>query len=314
MKAGAGARGGQRLCLLEEALERRAMGGPFSGPLIADGATGTVLAAMNGGDYSRLALLPLEKPEYLRSLHRAYLGAGADLIETATFMADAHSLSQLPGCAGSAAELAYRCGKAAASVAVDEARHAEHSLGMRKWVAGSVGPGADTAEAYIPLIRGLVDGGVDFILIETIQNTARMQAALEAAASGRGGRGIAIALSAAVDSAGQLCPGTGLREFAASALLWKPLFIGLNCGLGPQSLQKPLTELARLSDLPLSFMPSAGIPEEASGRPPRWPLDPDAFAEESAAVIKQTEPAIVGGCCGTTPMHILRLAAALKSS
>ncbi len=328
MKEETRTRDGRRLGLFQEALERAAIGGPFSWPLIADGATGTVLASMSGVVYSRLALLPLEKPEYLRALHRAYLGAGADIIETATFMADVQSLETLPGRSAPASELAYRIGKAAASIALEEALHAEHTLGVHKWVAGSIGPGmpvrpgisqASQIEAYLPLVRGLADGGADFILIETINSIPRMNAVIEALAAPGGGRGIPFALSATVSSRGWLASGdsqaseTGISDFVAAALPAGPLFIGLNCGAGPASLESALADITARCELPLSFMPSAGIPVNGADGQPRWPLSPDEFAHSMEGIIRRHRIAIAGGCCGTTPMHILKLSTAVRT-
>lgn len=288
------------------------------GCLIGDGSTGSALAALAGGEDERLALFPLERPDLVSSLHRSYLEAGSDVVETATFTASARSLAKL---GTSFAPLAYRVNLEAARLARAAAEEAEATSGRPRWVAGSIGPGdappslgassyAELKASYLPQARGLADGGADFALLETCQDPLQIKAAIAALRDPEGGRGLPFAVSATVDSRGLLLAGSDIDALVAIVSPFSPLAIGLNCSGGPDELEAPLARLAAISAFPLSLMPNAGLPREEGGRTV-WPLGPEAFAAKVEALARRYGVALSGGCCGTFPAHIASLAARL---
>jgi 5-methyltetrahydrofolate--homocysteine methyltransferase len=296
----------------------------FSGVIaVADGSTGTALEALAPGLGERAALLPLENPTLLESLHAAYFAAGSALVETATFTASACGLERLAGAAGAEerdpSELAYRVNRAAAETAVRAARAA--AAGLRRWVAGSMGPGdeppslgaatwAKLRDSYVPQARGLADGGADLALVETCQDPLQAKAAIAALAAPEGGRGLPFIVSATVDGRGRLLAGTSIEAFVAIMAPFRPLAIGLNCSGGPDELEGPLAELSAISPFPICFMPNAGLPRSVDGRT-SWPVGPSEFGSKVAALARRYGVAIAGGCCGTGPEHIRSLATAL---
>lgn len=298
--------------------------------LLADGSTGTALEAMAPelAASGRLALLPLERPDLVESLHDAYFAAGSDLVETATFSASARDLARFAGGhPGGAAALCYGVNRAAAAIAARSARRAEaqgpggsgregDSLRSRL-VAGSIGPGdappslgastyAELFESYLPQARGLADGGADLAIVETCQDPLQIKAALAALGSPEGGRGLPFIVSATVDGRGRMLAGADIAAFVAIAAPFGPLALGLNCSGGPDELEVPLAELAALSPFPLCLMPNAGLPC-SSGGCTTYPFGPELFAAKVEALARRFGLAVAGGCCGTTPAHIAAL-------
>ncbi len=332
----------ERRGALEAALAAALGEAPSARPLLADGATGTQLDALLGDEAAdRRELVPLERPEVTKAVHEAYLKAGADVIKTATFNANARSLARLAarfdgkgntagddGTDGAdglegAAGLARRLNAAAASIARAAADEAFRADGRIRWVAGSIGPGADAPSlggasygelkaSYLPQCLGLIEGGADLALIETIQDTLQCKAAVAALSeAGRGlGRRLPFVASATVDARGRLLSGADAAAFAAIVEPLGPLALGLNCSGGPEELGRAFAELARAASVPLSIMPNAGLPRSSGGRA-TWPLGPEAFAERTAALARGAGAAIAGGCCGSGPEHIAALARAL---
>lgn len=293
--------------------------------VVADGSTGSVLESLSGLHGEALALLPLSRAEVVEALHGAYFAAGSDLVETATFQANAQGLEgaarrgvELDGAAcHDASEIAYR-------VNLEAARAARRAAGdsPSRWVAGSMGPGdrppslgastwAGLKASYLPQARGLADGGCDLALIETCQDPLQAKAAVAALADPHGGRGLPFIVSATVDASGRLLAGTSIAAFVAIMAPFRPLAIGLNCSGGPAELAPSLAELADLSPCPLCFMPNAGLPREEGGTT-LWPLGPAEFAALVADLARRHGVSVVGGCCGTGPEHLARLSALLK--
>jgi len=299
---------------------------------LADGSTGTALEALApevaaGG---RLALVPLERPDILEALHKAYFDAGSDLVETATFSASARDLEPYAegwaggagGCWHSGAEaLSYAVNKAAAGLAAKAARNAGTG-GRRGLVAGSMGPGdappslgsstyAELLASYLPQARGLADGGADLAIIETCQDPLQIKAAIAALRSPKGGRGLPFIVSATVDGRGRMLAGTDIAAFVAIVSPFAPLALGLNCSGGPDELASSLEELAALSPYPICFMPNAGLPCSVNGCT-SYPFGPEIFARKVEVLARRFGLAIVGGCCGTGPAHIAALHARLS--
>ncbi|HWR10797.1 MAG TPA: homocysteine S-methyltransferase family protein [Rectinemataceae bacterium] len=297
---------------------------------LADGSTGTALEALApevaaGG---RLALVPLEHPDILEALHKAYFDAGSDLVESATFSASARDLEPyaegwLGGAGGwnSGAEaLSYAVNRAAAGLAAKAARNASTGE-RRRLVAGSMGPGdappslgsstyAELLASYLPQARGLADGGADLAIIETCQDPLQIKATIAALRDQKGGRGLPFIVSATVDERGRMLAGTDIAAFVAIVSPFAPLALGLNCSGGPDELESSLEELTALSPFPICFMPNAGLPCSVDGCT-SYPFGPEVFARKVEALARRFGVAIVGGCCGTGPAHIAALHARL---
>ena len=259
-------------------------------------------------------MLNFTHPELIRSIHEAYIEAGADIIETNSFSANALSQAEY-GCAPKAQEMA----RAAARIA----REAADAAPRKVWVAGSIGPTThslslapdvdrsawrpysfdDFVKAFRGQIKGLVEGGVDCLLLETGFDALNTKAMLYAAADWK----IPVMVSAASsDRSGRTLTGQTLEAYFTSVETAGLLAFGLNCSLGPRDMQPLLEEVSRFAPVPVICYPNAGLPDELG----RYTLG----AEEMAAAVEPMLPYvnIIGGCCGTTPDHIralVRLAA-----
>jgi 5-methyltetrahydrofolate--homocysteine methyltransferase len=310
--------------------------------LVLDGAMGTMIQGhrLDEADYrgERFAdwpsdlrgnndLLSLTRPEVIRAIHDEYLGAGADIVGTNTFNAQRISLADY-----GMEDLAYDMNRAAAGLAraaCDEftAREPERP----RYVAGALGPTNRTAsispdvndpgrrnvtfdqlvEAYLEQARGLVDGGADLLLVETIFDTLNAKAAifaLETLFEEHGRRWPVVISGTITDASGRTLSGQVTEAFWNSVRHARPLAVGLNCALGAKELRPYLAELSRLADCFVSAYPNAGLPN-AFG-------EYDEAAEETATVVGEFGASglvnLVGGCCGTTPAHVAAVAAAVE--
>ena len=323
-----------RIQPLLDALEQRI--------LILDGAMGTMIQAYKLGeaDYrgERFAdhpcdlkgnndLLVLTRPGIIRDIHIAYLEAGADILETNSFNANAFGLGdyQLQG-------LVYEVNAAAARVAreaVDQV--ARREPGRPRFVAGVLGPTPVTASVsrdvndpgardvsfdqlvatYTEATRGLVDGGADLILVETIFDTLNAKAALYALEVFFQDHGLRlpVMISGTIpDVSGRLLSGQTPEAFYNSLRHARPLSMGLNCALGPAELRQYVEEMARISEFPVSAHPNAGLPN-AFGE---YDETPESMAAHIGEWARSGFLNIVGGCCGTTPAHISAIAEAVE--
>ena len=266
--------------------------------------------------------LVLTRPDIISEIHEKYLTAGADIISTDSFNANAISLAEY-GLAEYAGEIARRAAEIAREVAD---RFTARNPHKPRFVAGSVGPTSKTssiatnvehpetrevsfeqlAEAYKVQIEGLVAGGADLILIETIFDTLNAKAALHALQeiSCTRERAIPVMLSGTLaDTSGRMLSGQTVEAFYASVAHAKPLSIGFNCAYGAKQLMPFLERLAAVSDYPISAHPNAGLPNIDGG----YDQTPEEFACEVEEYMRHGLVNIVGGCCGTTPEHILQL-------
>ena len=317
---------------LEEALRRRI--------LVLDGAMGTMVqtyglteAEYRGNllaDHPRpLAgnndLLCLTRPEVVGEIHRAYLSAGADIIETNTFTATRISMADY-----GVEDLAYELNRAAAEIAKTAA--ADHSTPERpRFVAGVLGPMnrtasisprvddpgfrdvtfSELADAYEEQVRGLLAGGVDLLMAETIFDTLNAKAALFAVSRVLEEEGIDVPLMISgtiTDQSGRTLSGQTPEAFYNSVRHGRALSIGLNCALGPDLLRPYLQELSEVCETRVSCHPNAGLPNELGG----YDLSPEAMATTLGEFARSGFLNIVGGCCGTTPDHIRAIAAAVE--
>ena len=268
-------------------------------------------------------LLCLERPEQIKEIHKAYLDAGADIISTNSFNANGismedYGLQKYPG-------LIKEINRAAASIA----KECVEKASVRRWggkalVAGSVGPTNRTAsmspevgdpayrnvtydmlfESYSEQIEGLVEGGIDIILFETVFDTLNLKAGLDAANSVMDniGRELPIMISATIsDKSGRTLSGQTLAAFVTSIEEYDNVVsLGLNCSFGPSDIISYVKELGNLTRHFVSCHPNAGLPN-AMGE---YDETPESFSSHVEMMLRDGSLNIVGGCCGTTPDHI----------
>ncbi len=275
-------------------------------------------------------LLCLTQPQIIRAIHKEYLAAGARIIETNTFNAQRVSLADYE-----MQEYAYEVNVAAARLAREAVTEyaAEQGLSTEHFfVAGAIGPMNKTlslspdvnrpgyraitfdevADAYLEQIRGLVGGGADILIVETIFDTLNAKAAIYAISryfSESGGERLPVMISGTItDASGRTLSGQVLEAFYISVMHADPVSIGLNCALGARQMRPHIEELASIAACYVSCYPNAGLPN-AMG-------EYDELPEETAAIVGEFAANgwvnIVGGCCGTTPAHIAAIAAEMK--
>ncbi|MFC3031917.1 homocysteine S-methyltransferase family protein [Pseudoalteromonas fenneropenaei] len=264
-------------------------------------------------------LLSLTQPEVIRDIHRQYLAAGADIIETNTFNSTTISMEDYDMAALSR-EINLESAKLARAVC-DEFTAQDPS--KPRYVAGVLGPTSKTCsispdvndpgyrnitfdqlvEAYIESTLALMEGGADLILIETIFDTLNAKAAAFAVeeAFERAGQSLPVMISGTItDASGRTLSGQTTEAFYNSIRHIKPISIGLNCALGPDLLRPYVEELSRVCETFTSVHPNAGLPNEFG----EYDLEADDMAKEIVDWGKEGFINIVGGCCGTTPEHI----------
>ena len=323
----------RRLAALERLLAERI--------LVLDGAMGTMIQghSLTEADFrgerfrdhpSDLRgcndLLCLTRPDVIGGIHRQYLAAGADLIETNSFNSTSIALADY-----ALAPIARELNRAAASVARAAADEAEAAQpGHFRYVAGAIGPTNRTASlspdvndpghrnidfdtlatAYGEAVEGLVEGGADLLLIETIFDTLNAKAAIFAVEEcfERWGARLPVIISGTVvDQSGRTLSGQTVEAFWLAVAHARPIAVGLNCALGAKALRPHLQELARVAPVRVSVYPNAGLPNAFGG----YDESPAQLAEVIADFARQGLVNIVGGCCGTTPAHIRAVAEAV---
>lgn len=268
-------------------------------------------------------LLNITQPEIVIGIHMEYLEAGADILETNTFSSTVIAQADY-----GMESLAYELNVEAAKCA----REAIRRFGKQAWVAGAIGPLNKTlslspdvnnpgyravsfdevVEAYYEQVKGLVDGGVDLLLIETIFDTLNAKAAIYAIKKyfrDTQKEPLPVMISGTItDNSGRTLSGQTLEAFYTSVMHAKPLSIGLNCALGAKEMRPHIEELSQLASCFVSAYPNAGLPN-AMGEYDEHPEDTAHYLEEWA---KEGFVNIVGGCCGTTPDHIRHIAQEVK--
>lgn len=274
-------------------------------------------------------LLCITQPRIIIDIHKQYLNAGADIIETNTFSSTSIAMADYE-----MQELAYELNVAAAKCAKTaiEEYNAETGNIVPKFVAGSIGPLNKTlslspdvnnpgyraltfdeaANAYYEQIKGLIDGGSDLILIETIFDTLNAKAAIFAAKKYFRQHNIELPIMISgtiTDASGRTLSGQTLEAFYISISHANPLSVGLNCALGAKEMRQHIEELSQIASCYTSAYPNAGLPN-AMGEYDEHPSDTGHFIEEWA---KEGFVNIVGGCCGTTPDHIKHIAEHVKN-
>ena len=311
--------------------------------LIIDGAMGTMIQRykLTEADYrgerfkawqsdvkGNNDLLSLTQPQIIEEIHKQYLEAGADIIETNTFNAQRVSLADY-----NMQELAYEINFKAAKIAKKVATEfTKANSDNPRFVAGAIGPMNKTlslspdvnnpgyravtfdevTSAYYEQVKGLVEGGVDVLLIETIFDTLNAKAAIYAIKKyfrDAKQHELPIMISGTItDASGRTLSGQTLEAFYISVKHAKPLSIGLNCALGAKEMRNHIEELSQIAGCYTSAYPNAGLPN-AMGEYDEQPDETAHFIEEWA---REGFVNIVGGCCGTTPEHIKHIAEQVK--
>jgi 5-methyltetrahydrofolate--homocysteine methyltransferase len=309
--------------------------------LILDGAMGTMIQTYGFGEAEfrgeRFAqwdhelrgasdVLCLTQPDAIREIHAAFVAAGADVIETNTFNAQAISLADY-----GLEDLTYDINVAAARLVREAIDAAPDS--RPRFIAGSMGPTNATASlspdvnnpgyrtrtfedfraAYYDQARGLLDGGADLLMVETIFDTLNSKAALFAIEQLFEERGVRVPLIISVtvtDASGRTLSGQTVEAFWNSIAHTRPDVVGVNCALGADLMRPYVEELAGIADCFISCYPNAGLPNEFG--------EYDESPEQMAATLGEFAQAgwlnMVGGCCGTTPAHIAAIAAAVEGA
>ncbi len=276
-------------------------------------------------------LLSITRPDVIEAIHTEYLNAGADIIETNTFSSTAIAQADYD-----MQSLAYELNVAAASCAknaIDNFTGNRHqATGKSQFIAGAIGPLNKTlslspdvnnpgfrtvtfdevANAYYEQVRGLVDGGVDLLLIETIFDTLNAKAAIYAIKKyfrDTKQKELPIMISGTItDASGRTLSGQTLEAFYISVSHANPLSVGLNCALGAKEMRPHIEELSEIAACYTSAYPNAGLPN-AFGEYDEQPEETAHIIEEWA---REGFVNIVGGCCGTTPEHIKHIAEQVK--
>jgi len=323
----------QRFSVLESQLKERI--------LFLDGATGTMIQQyeLNEADFrgerfkdwpsdlkGNNDLLSITQPQIIQSIHRQYLEAGADIIETNTFSATTIAMADYK-----MEELAFELNVASARVARETADEVEEKDGIPRFVAGVIGPTNRTAsispdvndpgfrnvsfdelvDAYYDATRGLVEGGADILLIETIFDTLNAKAAIFAVKKYFDDNDVEypIMISGTItDKSGRTLSGQTTEAFYNALNHADPISIGLNCALGADELRAYIKELSNISSCAVSAHPNAGLPNELGG----YDESPEQMAEQLEEWAESGFINIIGGCCGTSPDTIRAIKAAIE--
>jgi 5-methyltetrahydrofolate--homocysteine methyltransferase len=294
--------------------------------LVVDGAMGTSLQSLEltaadfGGREGWIDGLVLHRPDLVAGVHRSFLEAGCDVVETCTFQSTRPRLAEW-----GAAERTHELNAAAAALArsvCDELASPERP----RFVAGSMGPTgflpssddpslgaitfAELVEAFREQVRGLVEGGADLLIIETAQDILEVKAAVHGARRAFADLGGAVPIQAQVtlDTSGRMLLGTDIGAVLAILEGLRVDVVGLNCSTGPEHMREPMRYLCEHTRLPVACIPNAGLPQNVEGRAV-FPLQPVPMAEALTALVREHGVNVVGGCCGTTPDHVRELVA-----
>jgi 5-methyltetrahydrofolate--homocysteine methyltransferase len=308
--------------------------------LVFDGAVGTSIQALNltpddyHGHSGCIEYLNKSRPEVVAGIHAEYFQAGAQVVETNTLGGAEHTLAE-HGLGKECVDINRRAARLACRVAGDFFTRRNPRL-----VAGSVGPGsklpslcqisfAELVASYQPQVLGLLQGGVDMLIVETCQDLLQVKAALAAIHDVfvRRRKTVPVIASVTITDSGQMLAGSDIATVLAALEPMVVEAIGLNCGHGPQGMAAATWYLADHSSKLLSVMPNAGLPRmrkgvrgqgsgvmgrQKSGPKLTWELGPAQFAEQMKALAKEPGVNIIGGCCGTTPEHIRQLVQAIE--
>jgi 5-methyltetrahydrofolate--homocysteine methyltransferase len=292
--------------------------------LVMDGAMGTMLqqASLSASDFGGDQYegcnenLNLTAPSVISTIHQEYLQAGADIIETNTFGGTSIVLDEY-----GIGFKAYEINKVGAQIAVQAAELASTEEWPR-YVAGSMGPTTKTlsvtggvsfdqlASAYEEQAIGLIDGGVDLLLLETSQDMLNVKAGFVGIqrAFEKTGKTLPLMISGTIEPMGTTLAGQSIESFYISVEHMHPIAVGLNCATGPEFMQDHIRSLSGMASTSVICYPNAGLPDEEG----HYHETPDSLAKKLADFAEHGWLNIVGGCCGTTPEHIKAISQAVE--
>src|SRR5438132_2263773 len=291
--------------------------------VIFDGATGTNLQQRELGadDFGGPALegcnevLAVTRPAVIGDLHRSFFEVGVDAVETDTFGAFPIVLSEY-----GIADRTFELNRAAASIAREVA--SGYSTPDRpRWVVGSIGPGTKLPslgqidfvklrDGYEAQVDGLLAGGVDVLLVETVYDLLQAKAAIIACrrAMARANKAVPLMVQVTMETTGRMLVGSEIGAALTALEALRPDVIGLNCATGPREMTEHLRHLSQYARTPISCLPNAGLPSVVEGKM-HYDLTPDDLAEHHVRFITEYGVSVVGGCCGTTPDHLAQVVA-----
>jgi 5-methyltetrahydrofolate--homocysteine methyltransferase len=291
--------------------------------VVFDGGMGATLEqveSLTAEDYGGLGgrcheALVLHRPDVIEGVHASMLDAGAEVVETDTFQASRLKLDEW-GLADQTLEINRRA-----------AEIARRAAGERRFVAGSIGPtgqlpasndptlGRITFRALVDVFaeqaRGLLDGGVDLIIVETAQDILEVKAAVFGAREAFKPAGRAVPLQCSVSllpQGGKMLLGTDIQSVLTTLTALRVDVVGLNCSTGPEDMRDAIRYLGEHSPVPVHCIPNAGLPLQGPGGETIFPEQPEQLAAVLGEFVERYGVSIVGGCCGTTPAHIAALA------
>ncbi len=291
--------------------------------LVFDGAMGTSLqekgltAQHYGGEKYNgcIDYLVLSYPQVVEDVHRSFLEVGVDVIETNSFRANRITLNDYD-LAQKSEEINYQAARLARIIADEYSQS-----GIMRYVAGSMGPSGklpsmndpelsnisfdELADVFREQAIGLLQGGVDLILIETSQDILEIKAQLDGiqAAFLESDIYVPIQVQVSLDTSGKMLLGTDISAVLSTLEDFPIDVIGLNCSTGPEHMRNPIQFLGEYSTLPVSCIPNAGLPLNIDGKAV-YPLEPQLFASQMSEFVEKFHVNVVGGCCGTTPDHL----------
>jgi len=294
--------------------------------LVFDGAMGTSIQALglSAQDFGGPGLegcndyLSLSHPEAIHGIHASFLDVGCDVIETNSFRANRFAIEEY-----GLKERVVELNREAARIARTEADRFSTSEKPR-FVAGSIGPSgylpstsdpvlgskgwADLVTAFAEQARGLIEGGVDLLLVETSQDMLEVKAAIAGIRLALAETGAALPIQAQVtlDTAGRMLLGTDVEAAYVTLEALNVDVVGLNCSTGPEPMRQPVRWLCENSILPVSVIPNAGMPRNVGGVA-HYDLSPEDLAAAHEEFVTRLGVSVVGGCCGTTPAHLARV-------
>ncbi|MCU1504626.1 MAG: methionine synthase (B12-dependent), partial [Ilumatobacteraceae bacterium] len=294
--------------------------------VVFDGAFGTFVQGLDLGpdDFGGVSLegcnemLCLTRPDVIQAMHAAFLDVGVDVLETASFGSFEVVLNEY-AIPEKTHALNVAAARLARGVADDYAAD-----GRPRYVAGSMGPGtklpslghisfADLRDAYEVQATGLLEGGVDLLLVETCIDLLQVKAAMQACrrAMRAAGRQVPLQVQVSMETTGRMLVGSEIGAVLTSVQAMRPDVLGINCATGPAEMQEHLRYLSQHSLLPISVLPNAGLPSIVDGRT-HYDLTPSQLAEFHRRHVAELGIGIVGGCCGTTPEHLRQVVEAVR--
>jgi homocysteine S-methyltransferase len=275
---------------------------------VVDGAMGTVLYSRGVFLNTCFDELAVRQPDLVREIHRAYVKAGAELLETNTFGANPFKLA------------AYGLAAETAAINAAAARLAREAAGARAAVAGAIGPlgiriepfgetsREEAAEAFGVQVEGLLAGGVDGFILETFSDLDELRAAIQAV---RARSDLPVIAQVTIGTDGKTLYGTAPETFGPQIEAMGADVVGVNCSVGPQGILEAIERLVHVTTLPLSALPNAGLPREVGDRK-IYMASPEYMASYARRMV-EAGARFVGGCCGTTPEHIKAIASFVQS-